>query len=575
MLAPAALEPRSQSAPQHVHFLSSCRSGVWVQAGANLLGLERCTFQGNANANGYGGGIRLDPGSSFRSIATTLFAGNTAASGGALGAADLAADSASLTGVTFSGNIASQDGGAVRLSLMQTCSFLFEGCVFSGNVAMAGSGGGLYVDDVTPPVELQSCIISNNTAPAGSGGGLALSLARNVSLLQCNLTSNGAHVQGGALSHDKPGALHVQHTRLASNMAGSGGGALYCGNDVDLLMQGSVLRGNSVEGGGGGGLLCALCSTANILNSTFDANVAALHGGGASLLLTERPAIVSDCIFMGNAAALGNAAVVPMDGLGSMVMGSSGSSGSGVANGGASSVLVGEGGVATGSGGALCLVLASSVQVTNSTFTSNSATNGGGIYVQHDASSRDLVMVPFLSTADDPEPFAADVRSVFNASVAAMRVQALVACNTFSFNRVVGGGGGALFTHFAEGVTLLCKCPSGINNTAVTAASSNPNPPPAKPEQSDPAFALVGLRQKDAIGCINWRGNFPVEFGYGSNVATGAYRLELWNSTQYNVRTKSDSQLDMALAVIDYFRYGQRLVIKSIVVLLATCMDKG
>lgn len=199
----------------------------------------------------------------FEEITLRAGGGMTVASGGAISNSG----TLELVNVTLAENQA-MAGGAISNSGTLTIT----GCTLTANTATQGSGGAIDTQDVN--VTIQDSVLSGNEASL-TGGAIAKAEGMSGLLLIQNSTisGNSAGQQGGGLFVRGP--VQIEDSLLERNSSANGGGIEYGGATLEILN--STLAGNTALNDGGG--LFVTNGTANIRNSTFDHNTAALGGG--------------------------------------------------------------------------------------------------------------------------------------------------------------------------------------------------------------------------------------------------------------------------------------------------------
>jgi hypothetical protein len=240
----------------------------------------------------------------------------------------------------------------------------------SGNNAVRvislNSGAALTIQNSGAALTIQNLKIVNGNAiydgieESVLGGGIFSS--GTLIVTGSTFSGNSAAGSGGALYNNFPGTLNVVNSIFSGNSAqgdpseGSGlgfGGAIY--NERTLTVIDSTFSGNSAAFGAAlvnGGLL------AEVTNSTFSANNAGRSGGG---IYNEGTLNVTNSTFSANTADFGggiynNAGIVDVA--------NSTFSGNSVRN----------------LGGGMYSESSSSLNITNSTFATNSAELGGGLF---------------------------------------------------------------------------------------------------------------------------------------------------------------------------------------------------
>ena len=127
------------------------------------------------------------------------------------GAMHLIYGNVTLSNCIFDSNHADY-GGAIYSS---SANISISNCAFTNNSAW-GAGGAIYS---FTNVILSDCNLNSNYADYG--GAISSSYRGNVSIYNCNLSNNKAHITGGALY--SPGGAMLSGCNLNSNYAGYGG----------------------------------------------------------------------------------------------------------------------------------------------------------------------------------------------------------------------------------------------------------------------------------------------------------------------------------------------------------------
>jgi len=210
-----------------------------------------------------------------------------------------------------------------------------------------------------------------------------------LTVADCTVTGNTAVYTGGGISTSGTTAkLTVSNSQISGNSAKNGGG-IYSGGTATV--SGSAISGNSATGSGAG-MYILTGQTATISDSIFSnnlANLASGYGGGVYNLGTVT---LSRDTFSGNSASYGGGisnykiATVLDSTFSNNLAGTSGSetSGGAISNYGASANLAVQrstfnNNLASYVGGAISNTRSATATVSDSTFTGNSAHDGGAI----------------------------------------------------------------------------------------------------------------------------------------------------------------------------------------------------
>jgi hypothetical protein len=172
-----------------------------------------------------------------------------------------------------------------------------------------GQGRGFIFDDgETRAAVLEGFTIRNGSAPEGNGGGIDIALSTHPTIRNCVLRENTSLALGGGIAVRGQCAPVIDRCVFIDNWSfgtveSSEGGGLSLFFLSPALVTNCVFIGNESEYGGG--LACAL-SDATIVNCLFVGN-SALIGGGAVASDVSNPRLVN-CTMTGNTAFYGGGA---------------------------------------------------------------------------------------------------------------------------------------------------------------------------------------------------------------------------------------------------------------------------
>jgi predicted outer membrane repeat protein len=316
---------------------SAAGGGAWTIRSARVAG---ATFAGNTVLGaGNGGGLAVNANAW---LSETTFRGNSLQAAGNGGGLDVAVN-AWLTDTIFIGNQA-QAGSGGGSGVGGSLSVL--GGFYRGNQA-SDDGGGLVVYGLAALVETE---LYTNTAGDLGGGLAASSLASQDGFFH----ENYARAGGGAF-----GDLDVdlRGDRFLANRAGTIGGGLYAVAPSMDIRDAVFSENSAVEQGGG-----AVAAQAAITGTLFSGNSAGTRGGG--LLLTGGVSPIYQTRFLGNQAAAGGGLAVEGSAGGSLV-----------------NSLLARNIAIGGSGQALFVSSAGSLQVQHTTIASPALASGSAVYL--------------------------------------------------------------------------------------------------------------------------------------------------------------------------------------------------
>ena len=297
--------------------------------GANEVGqisFVGCVFSDNSAVKS-GGAIRITGG--MWNFTDCKFSGNKGTTDDSFGGA-MYVKGADLQcrNCEFSGNTSVNNGGAVWLNAMSKSEF--TDCDFISNECTANLAGAICLSGANP-LNITGGTFKGNSAP--NGGCFYNNAASNISIIgtkfidnaatngvggvfYCNNTSgpvfnienaeftgNTATKEGGALCC-KAGNWNITGTTFDGNIAGNHGGALHStGSTAVFVIDGSVIKNNSVTGSAAGGAIYSNATTTGntVSNTKFESN-STLTNGGALYWSGTGSLAVDKCIFDGNIA---------------------------------------------------------------------------------------------------------------------------------------------------------------------------------------------------------------------------------------------------------------------------------
>lgn len=319
-----------------------------------------------------GGGIETANGSATASVEmedVTLDTNSTGSNPGNGGGLHMSqASTVTITGGTINGNTAAAEGGGVwnggGNSVMTITDTTINNNTASGNDTAQGGGGAF------------------NGGAAGDGGTLTLNNVTMVSNVADGVAGSTAGSQagnGGAVLNFG-GTLEVNGGMMDANTSVRAGGAIETTDGSTVTIEGTTIINNETGPmpGNGGGLHMSGTATVTINRDTaINSNVAASeggglwNGGGSSVMTLNGPILLDDNEAQGTDANMGGGAIFN---------GGAGNSGGTVtldkvtltnnSATGSDSDSAGSGGAVLNSGGTLT--------VTNSVFSGNSAVRAGG-----------------------------------------------------------------------------------------------------------------------------------------------------------------------------------------------------
>ena len=172
---------------------------------------------------------------------------------------------------------ASDRGGAI---LLDGSSPTITECVFDSNTATLYGGAISCINGSSPMVTL--CGFEDNTA-LNAGGAIDCD-SGDITIESCEFVGNTASQSGGAISFWGVSAPTVIDSTMAGNSTEDfypdicGGGAVFCSNGPEVLLENCLIADNATVGLGGAMLVVS--SKPVLKNCTLTGNVASLGGDG-------------------------------------------------------------------------------------------------------------------------------------------------------------------------------------------------------------------------------------------------------------------------------------------------------
>jgi predicted outer membrane repeat protein len=262
--------------------------------------------------NASGGGIR-DLGNASLTLTNVVVTNNAAtADGGGIVFENTVSVPWTLTvnNSVISNNHAGDAGGGIDTDGSGKV-FINAGTVITGNSSV-NQGAGIWLDAIqvgtvfqTANLTVTGAIITNNSALAmdNVGGGIGNAGNGIVTIAGSTIANNYSGGVGGGIGDENgQGTLIVQNSLIQGNSAFGNGGGIAAGGPTTTITS-TEIKGNS-SGGNGGGLL-ANGATLTVLTSTFAGNTATGNGGAIELETTGTGAngsTITDTTITGNSA---------------------------------------------------------------------------------------------------------------------------------------------------------------------------------------------------------------------------------------------------------------------------------
>lgn len=314
------------------------------------------------------------------------------------------------SGVKFTNNYSGGAGAVIRVENYNGAKLIANGGVFEGNTSDGNTGGainflctstvsvvknvvfknntstygGAVIIQKGVTAEFENCSFIGNVATAAQG---AICSDGNAIVTNCQFTDNVSTGDGGAMGVG--GSATVTNSTFTGNQ-GKNSGAIHVGKNGKATIEGGTFTGNQATNGYGGAI-SAWGGTLNVTGATFTGN-SATASGGAVLGYKGGASIVNltDCTFTENTAAVQGGALAAWESMNTVVnctfTNNSATAGGAIhLNNQATSKLVVTGGTFTGNkanngaGGAICASAKNpQVEISGASFSKNTASGDGG-----------------------------------------------------------------------------------------------------------------------------------------------------------------------------------------------------
>ena len=354
---------------------------IYVDTQSQLL-VTNSTFKDNS-AQLVGGAISVDSNVTLH-VQETTFVGNKAYGAGAIGAG--LNTTLHIEETTFAGNKASGDGGAI---IIQQQSYLqMTNCVLEDNTSPQ-LGGGIGAG-YNATLDIQETNFTHNSA-ALQGGAIDVSHQSYLHITDCTFDVNqGRH--GGAISVGLNATLEIQKTNFTHNRAARQGGAIDVGQQPYLHITDCIFEDNRVEQVGGA--ISAGVQAVLEINGSYFSNSSASQGGAINAQYQTNLSLTNCRLERNFASDHGGAIVASINVIlrirETNFTGNSASSHAGALS--AQTLIdchvvrcVFHCNTAGSKGGAVLINLHSSLQVENTSFIYNNATDGGAIVIHSES----------------------------------------------------------------------------------------------------------------------------------------------------------------------------------------------
>jgi predicted outer membrane repeat protein len=181
-------------------------------------------------------------------------------------------------------------------------SLTVEHSVLTGN-SSAASGGVVFAGPEATSTSIVDSTVEHNST-GGAGGGVYAN-AGSVTFTGDTITHNTSENRGAAVAYSKSGtagAVTVTGSTISNNFAGDEGGALSLYEATSLAVSASTLNSNSTDDEYGGAIYAEKLGSVTVVGSTLSGNSAGKEYGGAIYADTDGTLSVSGSTFVGDSS---------------------------------------------------------------------------------------------------------------------------------------------------------------------------------------------------------------------------------------------------------------------------------
>ena len=366
--------------------ITSARNGGGVIRTAGTATITNCEFKNITHTGSAGGGAIYHISGSLEATECTFEGITSTAYGGAIYIKD--STSATVTSSEFDNIDVDKDGGAIYIE-GSTDGVTIMKSTFQNNDAK-GNGGAINVyGDITVNIE-ENCTFTTNGATGTNGGGAIYVRLGNVTIKGADFETNSATNKGGAIYVHK-GKVTVQDSCTFMKNKATIGGAIFVNDATFNIKKSNFTTNTSSEGGGAVYIGNEDKSPAVTVQDgcMFTTNTATTNGG--AVYVYSGTFEDTGSTYTGNTGAQGGAIRIDSTITSVEMTNTSFESNTAINNGGAMNA---QGAVtlnactfnnnnASAYGGAI--LVNASLADNSSTFTKNSAKYGGAVYVDNKA----------------------------------------------------------------------------------------------------------------------------------------------------------------------------------------------
>ena len=271
-------------------------SSIWIAKGSYTPGAQNTSFTLDKKLNIYGGFSGSENNLADRDVASnpTVLSGDN-------------------NGDDVTGDLATnRSDNSIHVIILNSNSSgsLIDGFTIKGghtktdvdNDDPDGIGGGML--NLSTAIQLNSCNFTENVAQNGGAFGNKANAAEAIEIVECTFQNNLAQYGGAISSFEEGVQISIERCSLINNVAMgsvfSSGGAIYAGDEIELVVGDSHFEDNqALDYGGAIALFNDAVST--FINTSFKKNtITDNHGGAVSYSLSRGTHSFTECTFEDN-----------------------------------------------------------------------------------------------------------------------------------------------------------------------------------------------------------------------------------------------------------------------------------
>ena len=289
-----------------------------------------------------------------------------------------------VTNCVFTDNSAQITAGAISAAFSVT--LYIQGTTFVGNKALSGDGGAIDAQlNATLTVQETTFVGNKASGVTCAGGAMSVSTTAYLTIINCAFENNTSHYIAGAIIVYVNTMVDIQKINFSFNKAQRQSGAIDVNTDTHLRMTDCIFRNN--QAGQIGGAIGGVDAVLKIQDTNFI--LISAQDGGAINVQQKLNIYLTNCTLERNFANSTGGAIVAVINV-TLEIRETNFTGNTASEGGAISIYQSKGhvvhcifhsNIAGSMGGAVSTISQALFQIENTYFTNNNSTNEGAINI--------------------------------------------------------------------------------------------------------------------------------------------------------------------------------------------------